>query len=364
MGPTRRRDAVGHAVLGLGLPPRLVGRVRFDRPPADTSPSPTRHRAGSSRSCRSCIATRSSRPTPRPTRRCATATPGRLTSVAPGAKAIFFGASYHADYATVLAAPDVLPAVSEAVVEYLADEGRAGRPASRSVGRRGPPPAAVRRPGRRRARRRVRPPRGRRGLDAQRRARGRLPGRPPAGRHRLRRLPRDPRQEGSPRDPAQDPAGGGRRRDPADRLDRPAHGPRGLHRPPPAPMGRRRALPADARRRCLASVLPPPVRGARPGRRSPTRVPDRRRSPDRGRDPFPDGRRVPLLQRRRRPRRARAVAGRGDDRGVRPAGGRRGLPSARLPPRRRALQVRVGRHRRADPAAARPALGRRRRVAR
>ena len=88
-------------------------------------------------------------------------------------------------------------------------EGRAGRPASRSVGRRRPSPPPVRRSGRRRARGRVRPPRDRRGLDAQRRARGRLPGRPPAGGHRLRRLPRDARQEGSPRDPAQDPAGGG-----------------------------------------------------------------------------------------------------------------------------------------------------------
>ena len=45
---------------------------------------------------------------------------GNLTTVAPTAKAVFFGASYHADYATVLAAPDLLPAVSEAVVEYLA----------------------------------------------------------------------------------------------------------------------------------------------------------------------------------------------------------------------------------------------------
>jgi CelD/BcsL family acetyltransferase involved in cellulose biosynthesis len=44
---------------------------------------------------------------------------GSLTSVAPGAKAIFFGASYHADYATILADPDDLPAVSGAVVEYL-----------------------------------------------------------------------------------------------------------------------------------------------------------------------------------------------------------------------------------------------------
>jgi CelD/BcsL family acetyltransferase involved in cellulose biosynthesis len=48
--------------------------------------------------------------------------PRHLTRVAPTAKVIFFGASYHADYATVLAAPEVLPAVSEAVVEYLASK--------------------------------------------------------------------------------------------------------------------------------------------------------------------------------------------------------------------------------------------------
>jgi hypothetical protein len=47
---------------------------------------------------------------------------GQLTAVAPTAKAIFFGASYHADYATVLAAPRDLHAVAEAVVEYLASE--------------------------------------------------------------------------------------------------------------------------------------------------------------------------------------------------------------------------------------------------
>jgi CelD/BcsL family acetyltransferase involved in cellulose biosynthesis len=46
-----------------------------------------------------------------------------LTSVEPHAKAIFFGASYHADYATVLAAPGDLPAVAEAVVEWLATPG-------------------------------------------------------------------------------------------------------------------------------------------------------------------------------------------------------------------------------------------------
>ena len=43
-----------------------------------------------------------------------------LTLVPPHAKAVFFGASYHADYATILAAPDDLPAVAEAVAAHLA----------------------------------------------------------------------------------------------------------------------------------------------------------------------------------------------------------------------------------------------------
>ena len=42
------------------------------------------------------------------------------TSVAPNAKAVFFGASYHADYATVLADPADLPAVADALVDALA----------------------------------------------------------------------------------------------------------------------------------------------------------------------------------------------------------------------------------------------------
>lgn len=44
-----------------------------------------------------------------------------LTAVPPTAKAVFFGASYHADYATALAAPADLDAVAAAVVEALAD---------------------------------------------------------------------------------------------------------------------------------------------------------------------------------------------------------------------------------------------------
>jgi len=43
-----------------------------------------------------------------------------LTPVPPTAKAVFFGASYHADYATILADPADLPAVAEAVASYLA----------------------------------------------------------------------------------------------------------------------------------------------------------------------------------------------------------------------------------------------------
>jgi CelD/BcsL family acetyltransferase involved in cellulose biosynthesis len=43
-----------------------------------------------------------------------------LTPVAPHAKAVFFGASYHADYATVLTAPADLSVVAEAVVAHLA----------------------------------------------------------------------------------------------------------------------------------------------------------------------------------------------------------------------------------------------------
>jgi CelD/BcsL family acetyltransferase involved in cellulose biosynthesis len=46
-----------------------------------------------------------------------------LTRVPATAKAVFFGASYHADYASVLAAPADLPAVAGAVVDYLATIG-------------------------------------------------------------------------------------------------------------------------------------------------------------------------------------------------------------------------------------------------
>jgi CelD/BcsL family acetyltransferase involved in cellulose biosynthesis len=44
----------------------------------------------------------------------------RLTPVPPSATAILFAASYHADYATILADPADLPAVVEAVADYVA----------------------------------------------------------------------------------------------------------------------------------------------------------------------------------------------------------------------------------------------------
>lgn len=43
-----------------------------------------------------------------------------LTPVAPTATAVFFGASYHADYATLLVPPGELPAAAEAVAAWLA----------------------------------------------------------------------------------------------------------------------------------------------------------------------------------------------------------------------------------------------------
>lgn len=45
-----------------------------------------------------------------------------LTPVEPSATAVFFGASYHADYATLLASPADLPRVTEALVGHLAGE--------------------------------------------------------------------------------------------------------------------------------------------------------------------------------------------------------------------------------------------------
>jgi hypothetical protein len=51
-----------------------------------------------------------------------------LTAVAADAKAVYFGASYHADYATLLARPEDLPAAAEALADYAAAGGDPDHP--------------------------------------------------------------------------------------------------------------------------------------------------------------------------------------------------------------------------------------------
>lgn len=55
-------------------------------------------------------------------------TAAALTPVPADAKAVFFGASYHADYATILAAPEHLAVAAEALAAYCADGGDAAHP--------------------------------------------------------------------------------------------------------------------------------------------------------------------------------------------------------------------------------------------
>ena len=123
--------------------------------------------------------------------------------------AVFFGASYHADYATILAASGRpacgrrsdrrLPGGSATPDDWdVVDlrRLRCGDPAADALAA----ALGAREIGE--------------GLDAHRRARGRLPGRDLPGGRRHRRVPRDARQEGAPRDPAQGPPRRGRRRGP------------------------------------------------------------------------------------------------------------------------------------------------------
>jgi CelD/BcsL family acetyltransferase involved in cellulose biosynthesis len=50
--------------------------------------------------------------------------PQELTQVPPSAKVVYFGASYHADYATILGDPADMPAVADALVEGLGADSR------------------------------------------------------------------------------------------------------------------------------------------------------------------------------------------------------------------------------------------------
>jgi CelD/BcsL family acetyltransferase involved in cellulose biosynthesis len=62
--------------------------------------------------------------------------PSELTPVPPTAKAIFFGASYHADYATILAKPSDMPMVADAVAAHLAAGADMAEALADAVGRR------------------------------------------------------------------------------------------------------------------------------------------------------------------------------------------------------------------------------------
>ena len=217
--PARRGTGSSGARRGrrrspLGLPPRLVGRLRRQRPRADAG-----------------------------RRRCRRAAPARTPvaivplmhrhEVEPTDAITHTTIRHGADHALTPGPADREGHLLRGLLprRLRDDPDGPGRPARRrrgprraasqpiptptddhpDLGRRRPAPAALRRPvtdelaaafGRARDERR---------LDPQPGARGGLPGRDPPRRRRLRRLPRHPRQEGAPRDPAQDPPCRGRR---------------------------------------------------------------------------------------------------------------------------------------------------------
>ena len=274
-----------------------------------------------------------------------------LTPVEPTATAIFFGASYHADYATVLAAPDDLPRVAAALASYFASRSartwdaidlrrlRCGDPTAEALaGAIGALEVAegwtlnleredvcpvVTLPV---------------GADMD----GYLATLGKKERHEIRRKVR--RAEGVGDVRLVDST------DPLAELDvyidlhQKRWGDDGLF--PPTPGG--------AQSRVLFRRLFElfPIGG--PLRLTFLWVGDRRIAAG---IHFETADALPLLQRGRRPRRAGAVAGRRDDPRLRRTGDRERPAAIGLPPWRRAVQVRVGRGGRADPAPPRPTKG-------
>ena len=225
-----------------------------------------------------------------------------MTPVPGSATAIFFGASYHADYATLLAAPGDLDVVAEAVAATWGgprdppgtSSTCAGCAAATRPPRPWPPPSAG-------ARRRA-------GwtLNLEREDVCPVVTLPEGG--GLRGLPGQPGQEGAPRDPPEAAPGRGGRPDHADPFDRPAGRPAGVHRAPPEALGRRGPLPRDRRRGDEPGLLPAPVRAARSRRPAGPVVPGGRRAASRSGRP-PGRRRIAaLLQRGHGSRRARVSA--------------------------------------------------------
>ncbi len=181
-----------------------------------------------------------------------------LTPVAPDAKEVFFGASYHADYATLLAAPADLRAAAEGLAAYCASNGDPAHPDPwdavdlRRLRCADPAADALAEAfGRREIARGwtmsveqedVCPvatlPAGA-SLDDVMAALGKKE------RHEIRRKVRRAEAVG---------------RGPARGVGRPARGDRRLHRPPPAQVGRARPVPRHARWRPEPGVRPAPVR--------------------------------------------------------------------------------------------------------
>ena len=230
-----------------------------------------------------------------------------LTPVAADATAVFFGASYHADYATILAAPADLPAVADALAAYLAEPPtrrpwdvvdlrrlRCGDPAADALA------AAF---GAREIaegwtlnveREDVCPvvdAAGRRSIDDYLATLGKKE------RHEIRRKVRRAEAVGEVRlDDSTDPLGD---LEAFIDLHQKRWGAAGLF-PPTAGGDQSRVL---FRRLFELYGADGPLR---------LDVPDGRRPADRGGHPLRDAGRLPLLQRRRRPRRARPLAGRRD----------------------------------------------------
>ena len=273
------------------------------------------------------------------------------TAVAPTAKAVFFGASYHVDYATILARPADLPAVADAVWPTRSQRPRTPpTPTTPTPGTSWtcgasaaatPPPTrwprrSARGPARAgrwsaSARRSAPSSRCRRG-STSRRYLGTLDKKE---RHEVRRKLRRAEAAGEVRlERSADPVGD---LDAFVDLHQKRWGAEGLF-PPTAGGDQSRAF-----FRRLFELL---------GRRrdGPAPLPGRRRSADRGRRLVRGRRRLVPLQRGGRSRGPRALARRPPERAGDPGRHRRRPAALRLPARRRAVQVRVGRRRRANPA--------------
>ena len=261
LGRARGREPLGDPVLALGVPARVVGWLRRQRPRRDARRGAA-DGADDARwpSSRSCTATRWSPTTSSSGPRSAAGGPaadprraGREGGVLRGLVPLRLR--------DAAGRPGDLPAVADALAAYCA--GRA-TPGTRCRGTRstcgGSAAATPRSTPSPRPSGPARPPRaGRSASSARTCARSSAAG----GRHD-RRLPLHAGQEGAPRDPAQGPARRGRGRGPARGLRRPARGPAGVHRPPPAALGRGRPVPRQPGRRAQPGVRAAAVRAVRP----------------------------------------------------------------------------------------------------